>query len=158
MPKQKRKRRTRLEILRDRSRISELHIKGRLQWEIAQELGLTQPTISKELAKASQEWKRQCVVNIEQAKAEEKAKIDTVERQAWSAWTRSIAVDTVGNPRFMKVIQDCIAKRCDLLGLNDPQKQEHSGQIQIYKLPEPCDTIEEWEELAAVIAKKDKVA
>ena len=44
--------------------------------------------------------------------------------------------DRNGDPRFLDVIAKCIERRCKLLGLDEPQKHEHSGSqkspLQIY--------------------------
>lgn len=39
----------------------------------------------------------------------------------------------VGDARFLKGIEWCINKRCELLGLDAPKKLDHSGEINVIK-------------------------
>ena len=63
------------------------------------------------------------VSDFNQRKAEELAKIDNVEREAWVAWTTSKGNQTpAGDPRFLQNVQWCIQKRCKILGLDAAEK------------------------------------
>lgn len=168
----KKKRRTKFEILRDREIISQLHIKKWKQFEIARELGLTQPTISKELAAIRKQWRESTDLNFELAQAEALANLATVEREAWEAWERSqqpkttrtedgdkviIRVeDSAGDPRFLTTVANCIERRCKLLGLGEPETPQPIAKVQIFKVPEKCKSIEEWQNLAAMIQEMEK--
>lgn len=96
-------------------------------------------------------WRQSAVAEIEVGQAKQLAKIDAVEVEAWAAWERSkgqveeteterqangettkqsarVKKQTRdGDPRWLTVIQSCIDQRCKILGLNAPQRHEHSG-------------------------------
>jgi len=106
--------------------------------------------VQEDLEHLSARWKAEALRDITQAKADELAKLDELEREAWAAWRRSIGrkqvrttktgrVDKegtvitepevslktevlVGDPRFMTVILDCQARRAKMLGMDAPAK------------------------------------
>ena len=86
---QGRKGRSEDEILRDRARIADLYLRGRKQWEIGQELGLSQQMISHELGIIRKQWVESAVRNFDEAKGRELDRIDHLEREAWDGWERS---------------------------------------------------------------------
>jgi len=98
-------------------------------------------------------------VDLDAAKAKELARIDRLERVAWRAWRRSCQrkekattrmekklhedpqhAKTVtskatelrdGNAEYLKRVEWCISKRCELLRLNPPQRLEHGGSAEL---------------------------
>jgi hypothetical protein len=145
----------RFRILERRGRVASLYLRGISQWEIGRQLGVTQQCIAKDVRALEKEWLASAVVDIDAAKAKELARIDRLERVAWRAWRRSCQrkekastrlekkLDdqaqqgkTVsskqtevrdGNPEYLKRVEWCISKRCELLKLNPPQRLEHGG-------------------------------
>jgi len=141
-------RRTKIQQERDRVRISDMYLHGQTQVEIAEKIGVTQAVISKALQICRAEWQTIAAMNIEERKAQELAKIDTLELEYWAAWKRSqedaesnisrLAGESVatpnriektirtqgqtGDPRFLAGVQWCITKRCEILGVNAPTK------------------------------------
>jgi hypothetical protein len=129
------------------------------QWEIGRQLGVTQQCIAKDVRALEKEWLASAVVDIDAAKAKELARIDRLERVAWRAWRRSCQrkerattrmekrlnedaqkAKTVtskatelrdGNPEYLKRVEWCINKRCELLKLNPPQRLEHGGSAEL---------------------------
>lgn len=107
---------------------------------------ITQPSISRDLAEVRRRWRESSIRDFDSARAQELAKIDELEREYWKAWSRSIGeskmtrkrkgivgegvVDEettetrllVGSPKFLEGVERCIAKRCELLGLDAPKK------------------------------------
>jgi len=107
-------------------------------------------TIQQDLAFLTEAWRSSALRDITEVKAEELAKLDRLEKEAWIAWDRSVGrhnshttktgrvdrdgivikepevtvkVDTLdGDPRFMAIILDCQKRRAELMGLNAPQK------------------------------------
>ena len=141
------------EIARDRRNISRLYLKGAMQAEIAESLGLSQPTISRDLKVLQAEWQAANLNEIDEHKKNELAKIDNLELEYWEAWVRSrekslsetteiiskgrdVEKDVggvkrvtrqdeqVGDPRFLSGVQWCIEKRCQIMGLNAPEKRD----------------------------------
>jgi predicted transcriptional regulator len=137
---------------RDRRAISRLYLQGMYQADIAEKLGLSQPTVSRDIQLLIDEWKIERVYDINEAKARELAKVDNLELEYWEAWKRSLenaekqvqkavkvgkaqqrqeAQKTIegqsGNPAFLRGIEWCINKRCEILGIDAPQKIEGPG-------------------------------
>lgn len=77
------------QIARDRRRISQLYLQGTLQVDIADQLGLDQSTISRDLKALHQEWLDSAMVDYDQAKAKELAKIDNLEMTYYQEWAAS---------------------------------------------------------------------
>lgn len=140
-----------------RREVGRLYLSGKTQPEIAKEYGTNQATISRDLKALRQAWLASALVDINEAKSKELAKIDVLELEYWEAWRRSLAeqvremtrafrskdanptttertvtkVSSVGDPRFLSGIQWCIDKRCKILGLDAPQQVEVSWQSEI---------------------------
>jgi hypothetical protein len=149
----------RLRILERRRRVASLYLRGVCQWEIGRQLGVTQQCVAKDIAALETEWLAAAVVDLDAAKAKELARIDRLERVAWRAWQRSCQRKerastrlekklnddaqqgkTVtskhtegrdGNPEYLKRVEWCISKRCELLKLNPPQRLEHGGSAEL---------------------------
>jgi hypothetical protein len=147
------KRRSAAQLARDRRKTADLYLQGWLQADIAGFLGISQSTVSNDLKALQAEWLRSALLDFDEAKAREIAKIDRLEREYWAAWERSREdaetvrqegsrkgeggeglppVDKVvktrkgqaGDPRFLQGVQWCIDKRCKILGVDAPQKIE----------------------------------
>lgn len=145
------KRRDHAQVERDRKRIGELYLKGQLQAEIAEELGIDQSTVSRDLKALFEQWRQSALVDINEAKSRELAKINALELTYWSAWERSCenaetlqqvggkdgparitktSKGQAGDPRFLQGVQWCIERRCKILGIDAPDKLQHSGRIE----------------------------
>jgi len=146
------KHRSGAQIARDRRRISDLYLQGWLQADIATEIGVSAPTVSRDLKALQGVWLESALIDFDEAKAREIAKVDRLEREYWEAWLRSCEdAETVrqeggsknqdgklkppnkvirtskgqaGDPRFLQGIERCIDKRCKILGIDAPQKVE----------------------------------
>ena len=144
------KRRASAQLARDRRRIADLYLKGWLQADIAAELGVSQPTVSLDLKALHKTWLKSALIDFDAAKSKELAKIDRLEQEYWEAWQRSCEdAETIrreataekqgkvtktlkgqaGDPRFLQGVQWCIEKRCKILGVDAPQRLEHSGPV-----------------------------
>lgn len=77
------------QIEKDRAIASALYLKGRSQMVIAEKLGLTQATISRELKLIREAWQESALVSMDTKKNKELAKIDLLEVQAWDSWEAS---------------------------------------------------------------------
>lgn len=132
--------------------------------EIAAELDISQATVSKDLKVLQKEWQEARINDIDERKRQELAKIDNLELEHWEGWRRSqqdAEVQTVkmlgkespdkmektrrtegqvGDPRFLTGIQWCINKRCELLGLDAPKRQDITSNDQTIK-PVNIETI-----------------
>lgn len=144
----KRKRRQREADLPE---IARLWARGLSLQEIASEISKNRPyslsfqTISKDVRTNIERWKESIIADVGEMRAGELARINQIEREAWEAWEKSkqiaerkitgrktgshegtvaqlIQEAQCGDPRYLDKVQWCISKRCELLGLNAPQK------------------------------------
>lgn len=146
------KHRSRAQIARDRRRISDLYLQGWLQADIAATIGVSAPTVSRDLKALQGAWLRSALIDFNEAKAQQIAKIDRLEREYWEAWARSCEdAETVrqeggpkskdgkllppdkivrtskgqaGDPRFLQGVQWCIDRRIKILGIDSARKLE----------------------------------
>lgn len=130
------------EVERDRRNIARLYLQGMVQAEIAHELKISQPTVSREIKTLVTEWRQERVYDINEAKAKELAKLDVLEVEYWEAWRRSqgetekttsgsmvggsvrysVTETQVGDPRFLDGVFKCIKGRCEILGVEAPKE------------------------------------
>lgn len=82
--------RSKIQVERDRVEIARLYMRGEMQADIAGKLGLTQQQISYDLKVIHQRWLSSSLINYNEAKAQELAKIDHLERTYWESWERSL--------------------------------------------------------------------
>jgi len=165
-------RRSKSQLARDRRRIAELYLEGWLQADIAGEVGLSQSTVSNDLKALHAEWLKSSLIDFDEAKAREIAKVDKLEREYYAAWRRSCEdAETVrqegkppeegekdqpdkvvrtrkgqaGDPRFLAGVQWCIEKRCKILGIDAPQGLNIGGAVTltVVRENEPKGTAEE---------------
>lgn len=133
-----------------RHQIAALYLKGWAQFKIAEHVGVTQACVSKDLKVLSTKWKESAMVDINDIKQRELAKIDHLEHEAWEAWEKSKQdtkettrkakkagekttykeqtdkeVVRLGNPQFFATIQWCINKRCEIFGVDAPKQVEN---------------------------------
>jgi hypothetical protein len=140
------KRRDAAQVARDRKRIADLYLKGWLQVDIADEIGVDTSTVSRDLKAIRGEWLQSTLMDFNEARAHELAAIDNLEITYWQAWQRSTENKEVeaskviegkdgqrmeaqtrsegqaGDPRFLQGVQWCIERRCKLLGLDEPNR------------------------------------
>jgi hypothetical protein len=114
------------------------------------------------------EWKRTAVNNVDMLRAVEIEKINNLEKTYWAAWERSlqeksqstteraedltvrllarvVKTESDGNSSYLAGIQWCIDKRCKLLGLDAPVKNEIKNDVRIhivYDDKNPSDVID----------------
>jgi hypothetical protein len=170
----------RLRILERRRRVASLYLRGLSQWEIGRQLGFSQQCIARDIAALEKEWLAAAVVDLDAAKAKELARIDRLERVAWRAWQRSCQRKerattrmekklnddaqqgkTVtskhtelrdGNPEYLKRVEWCINKRCELLKLNPPQRLEHGGSAELPPIRTETVELSRGQRLARLVA------
>ena len=158
------------QIARDREEITDLYLMGWTQERITDRINqdqsrdyiLSRQQIGYDLKKIQQAWQDSTLMNIDEAKRIELAKVDHLEREYWDAWERSCenaettskktkgavkqyqdetgrfvkeqpaevnqtSKGQAGDPRFLTGVQWCIERRCKIIGIDAPLKQEHSG-------------------------------
>lgn len=70
-------------------KIARLYVEGKNQIEIGMELGIPTPNVCRYLAEVRAMWKASTLVDFDERKNMELAKLDRVEQLAWEAWFRS---------------------------------------------------------------------
>lgn len=129
-----------------RREVAALFLRGLKQQEIADRLDVSRSQISLDLKAIRKEWKEAGVRDLDEAKGEELAKIDNVERTCWEEWHRSqkpqtrksrklkaravgssgprqyetseVVQERLGDPRYLDGVRWAIERRCKLLGLD----------------------------------------
>jgi hypothetical protein len=135
---------------RDRILISKLYLEGHSQWEIHTKLGISQATVSRDIAILIRYWRISATKNIDTAMQIELTRINKLEIEYWQAWERSkeenkkksikqkyitselkqpleissATEDRNGDPRYLQGVQWCVETRCKILGINAPIKTE----------------------------------
>ncbi len=125
-----------------RRQVAALYLQGKSQCEIATILGTRQPTVCLDLKRIREEWLASCVRDFDEAVAEELAKLNNLEAEAWAAFERSCQPSTAtqekvatnakgvpvqrvvgmkvetgaGDPRYLERISWCVLTRLRLLG------------------------------------------
>lgn len=123
-----------------RAEVARHYLQGEPQHAIADALGICLGQVGRDLSALQAQWIQSASSSFAERRAQELAKIDHMEREAWQAWERSkrergvtssakttgdttrvtAAVrkeDRVGDTEFLKVVQWCISMRCELLGV-----------------------------------------
>lgn len=140
-------RRTKAQREKDITFIADKYLIGWTQDRIAQELGLNQSTISRDIEEVTARWRASALIDMNEAKAQELARIFKLESEYWDAWYASKGdeeasltqkegqtggsgkVKTVqskknrlGDPRYLQGVERCIQMRIDLLGIQPPKQ------------------------------------
>lgn len=145
--------RNKQQILRDRIVISDLYSRSWNQEKIADYLSsresdftpkiqYSEDMIKRDLKAVRDGWLKSSLRNFDEMRAEQLAKLNQMEAEAWREWQRSCEdytkkttgsnsqgsiskIETgtqTGDPRYMTAILSIIERRCRLLGLDQPQK------------------------------------
>ena len=134
-----------------RRQVAALYLQGKWQSEIAHIVGTSQTQVSYDLKILQQRWYQESIADIDQRKALELQRVDTIEREAWAAWERSKQPREVtiteasegahaghkatmrregqaGDPRFLVEIGKCVDRRCAILGIGAHEEAlKHAG-------------------------------
>lgn len=152
--------RSKAERSRDLVLIAGLYLRGYTQHLIADEVNaaykeddqISRRQIGYDIKVLHKQWRESQLIDIDDAKARELARIDKLEFEAWEAWERSqLDAETVieemggkkgspptrkrtetrgqtGDPRFLVIVDKCIDKRIRIFGLAAPIRNELFGK------------------------------
>jgi hypothetical protein len=147
-------------VLSRRTKVAALLLRGTTnQFEIAAKLGMEASqhyTISRDIKAIKEEWRGSALRDFNEARGREIEKLEALEKEFWEAWDRS-RVEKVsertkknkkgrslayedetrkelrdGNPAFLDGALKCIAKRCELLGLDAPKESRVTMTAKVY--------------------------
>jgi len=119
------KNRKKIDIERDRRNISRMYLQGMLQAEIAEELGVSQSTVSRDLSYIQKQWQQERINNVDERKRIELAKIDNLELEYWEAWKHSLENAEVQTVEKQGIIHDKDGK---IIGSRVKQIDRQEGQ------------------------------
>ncbi len=128
------------EILARRRQVAARYVQHVDQQTIAEELGVDQSTISRDIKALTQQWHREAVADIMSVKAREAAELDAMERDCAEQFR------TTKDPRWITERRQIKERRAKLLGL-DAQKAATNIQI-------PWDVLTD-EQLERIAAGED---
>lgn len=150
-----------------------LYQQGHSTRAISRNLGIRRGDVVQYIAEARREWMAERRDAINDVMVDQLQKLDLLEQRAWDAMERSgtrakITTTTDGpdgatisvkefdqceDPRYMAVIVQIIAKRCEILGINSAVKVEHTMAKRVVevvvKTPEEVLTVEKLQERIA---------
>jgi DNA-binding MarR family transcriptional regulator len=132
-------RKRKMQIEQRQRQVAELTLMGRTQIEIAERLGVAQPTVSNDLKAIRAAWRQATSRDFEATFSEQLEMLTLIQREAWEAWerskgpghtaviqgageaepskTRQTIKRQTGDPRFLEQLQKCLAASRALLGL-----------------------------------------
>lgn len=142
----------------DRATVAQMYLEKRSIDQIAQAIGRNRKTVMTDLAYLEKRWFEAADRLTAVRKAEELARIDSIEFHAWEGYYRSIKIreqtktvledghlgrkskaetrkeELVGDPRWLDKVCWCVEQRAKILGLYAPAKSEgrvdHSFTVQ----------------------------
>lgn len=133
-----------LQVVFHEQRVAQCYLQGMSQSAIAEEVDISPYMVKSALKNLRQQWQERALYDFSVAKAEELAKIDEVERTAWTNFHESVkaresitTMKTGDNPqtkiknkskgptsdsKWLDTIKWCIDQRCKILGLYAPKQ------------------------------------
>ena len=96
--------------------VAKLYCQGVTICKMASLLGVNQSTIQNDVKVVRELWNKSLQNGIETQISNELAKIDYLEQRAWLAYNKS-EQQMDPDPRFMAMVEKCINRRIDLLGM-----------------------------------------
>jgi hypothetical protein len=138
-------------VLERRREVARRYSRGEAQWEIARALRVNAATVTRDLDAVRKEWRAEALGDLGKVVAEQLARIDECERQAWAGWAKSqenaetlrarkrgdvaetekVSKGQAGDPRFLDVVLRCIERRCKLLGVEPPAQRNQSLHLHL---------------------------
>jgi hypothetical protein len=142
--KRERQENTLMEKTFHQAQVASLYLKGMTQKKISDEVGCSIEAVRRHMETLRDSWMEKSLYDFSQAKAEQLAKVDEVERVSWEQFAKSADKESltefVGSNeevtnsirstsknaqeiKWLDKIQWCIDQRCKILGLYAPKQQ-----------------------------------
>jgi hypothetical protein len=132
-----RPKRTPIQRESDLVRIAKMYLEQMTQREIAAELGISQRVVHRDLAEVRRRWRESSIIDMNEARVRELARVDQLERMYRDGYERSCqekivtrveregnTIKTIvqreqliGNAAFLNGILHCIDQRCKILDI-----------------------------------------
>lgn len=117
------------EIEARRRKVARLYARKLHQEEIAQLLGVSQPTVSRDVAAIETEWRKAAAAEVSELRARELAEIEEMERAC--AQHLANATSDRDRARWMAERRQLKARKAAMMGLDAPTQVAHSGEVDL---------------------------
>lgn len=126
-----------------RARVTSLYLQRLDIDAISEQISKPTTFVRQALRDIREAWRDRAILDYSRRQAEELARIDVVEEEAWSGWRRSQEAERTerthlgedeagrsfsqtttrdGTTKFLEVIQWCVEQRCKIIGLYAPKE------------------------------------
>jgi hypothetical protein len=143
------------EVAKRRADVAEMYLQGNFMADIAKKWNVSVSQVSYDLKAIYRLWKQSALKDFDQLKERELIKIDNLEKTYWEAWQKTTEdwekekkryteaqlrelnkeqIKAFGDPRYLQGVQWCINKRCEILGLDAPERVDLSSAGKSLKL------------------------
>ena len=143
-------RRTNDQKLSDRALTAEMYLQGHTQVDIAQKVGISTGQVCIDLKIIRDQWAASAILNINEAKNRELARINLIEKEAWvdfygsredaegseqtegsgpqglTSASKIWSKGRLGDHQYLRVVLDCTKQRRAILGLDQPTQHHHA--------------------------------
>ena len=122
----------RLRAEQRRINVSEMYFRlGMRQQEIAEQLGVSQPTVARDMKILLSRWREAALIDVSEYRGRELAELAEMERDA------ALAFQASKDPRFLSERRLIKKRRAELLGLDAPVRiaGPGGGPIQVQAVP-----------------------
>jgi hypothetical protein len=143
---------TLVHVHKRQERVAELYTLGWSQHKIAQDLKVSQQTISLDLKSLRAAWTENSMFSMNEAVGQQLGKLDLVEMRAWESFEISMRGQPVkvrgedgepldpvqyvpwekvpamfpGDPKYLEIVKDCVEKRCKIFGIGKEDKVQNN--------------------------------
>jgi hypothetical protein len=139
-------------IVQERTaRVASAYVRGKTLASIAKKEGVTIHTVRRDIDRARLEWRKEQTASYEDHVDKQLARLDAIEAAAWLGWERSLRDELTtgtedgetpkgpvsktkvnrknqsGNASFLRVLNDAVRQRSEILGLTDPDARNASN-------------------------------
>jgi predicted transcriptional regulator len=110
-------------VAKRRRMVAELALRRISQAAIAEAMGISQPTVSRDLAAIEAEWRREMVEDVESKKAREIAELEEMERQV----IQDMLSSRISRYRGIRARLEIKKRKAKMLGFDAPMQVESPG-------------------------------
>jgi hypothetical protein len=116
-------------VLARRKMVAQLYCEGKSQFELAKMCGVSQVQISNDLKIIRDAWLATAIMDWDDVKAKELAKLDLIEERMWEAYHRSYGTDTVVATSVKKQVRLAREENPGRLYERDREEEDYNSDI-----------------------------
>ncbi len=98
-------------VLERRKRVAQMYCEGKTQFEISKATGVTQAMISVDLKTIREAWLATAIMDWDDVKAKELAKLDLVEERMWEAYHRTVGQEVITTKDVKRELREAIKEQ-----------------------------------------------